>query len=169
MKRRDQRRQRSAALFSSIIKQQVVSEKIINAIIRKYLSESIQRLLLCTFYKGGQCNKEILLAWYAFRFTVVDIWTLNGKLKRSIFTQTPEMKWTKPRYHGRLGSGKAGKCHWGDESNNSTDIVCKHFIEAVEIRKPRLVWSCMEMRARNRHALPPGWLTRPGEHLKVCA
>lgn len=48
--------------------------------------------------------------------------------------------------------------------NTSTDIVCKHFIEAVEIRKYGWFWVCPSGDAcKYRHALPPGYVLRPRE------
>ena len=52
--------------------------------------------------------------------------------------------------------------HSGENQNNKTDIVCKHFLEAVEKRLYGWFWVCPNggNECKYRHALPPGYVLK---------
>ena len=52
--------------------------------------------------------------------------------------------------------------HSGENQNNKTDIVCKHFLEAVEKRLYGWFWVCPSggNECKYRHALPPGYVLK---------
>merc|ERR1712113_575271 len=52
----------------------------------------------------------------------------------------------------------------GAEKTNETDIICKHFLNAVENNKYGWFWECPEKKAgrecKYKHALPPGFVLK---------
>ena len=48
------------------------------------------------------------------------------------------------------------------QANNRTDIICKHFLEAVEKRQYGWFWVCPNggKDCKYRHALPPGYVLK---------
>lgn len=52
----------------------------------------------------------------------------------------------------------------GSTQVNTTDIVCKHFIDAVENERYGWFWTCpedsTELQCKYRHALPPGFVLK---------
>ena len=58
-----------------------------------------------------------------------------------------------------LGSSGSPACV---QANNRTDIICKHFLEAVEKRQYGWFWVCPNggKDCKYRHALPPGYVLK---------
>jgi hypothetical protein len=162
----DNKKAEIAALFSSsMIKQQVCllvftfCRKYLSAWIRKHSSVHFTRVLSSFNQTAGQCTKGSKCKFshdmdVERKAEKINLYADNREENLDKSKDTMD-GWDQAKLENVIGEMNL---------NTSTEIVCKHFIEAVEIRKYGWFWTCPSGDAcKYRHALPPGYVLRPRE------
>ncbi|KAH7920417.1 hypothetical protein BV22DRAFT_1098186 [Leucogyrophana mollusca] len=113
------------------------------------------KTVLCAFYKAGNCEKG-----NKCKFSH-DLNVGRKVEKKNLYEDSREEKlkdtmenWDEEKLRNVVLS-KAGN------PRTTTDIVCKHFIEAIETQKFGWFWECPSGdKCQYRHALPPGFVLK---------
>ncbi|KAG7199160.1 hypothetical protein KM043_018047 [Ampulex compressa] len=115
--------------------------------------------VVCALFKQGQCSKG-----EKCKFSH-DLSIERKAEKRSLYCdmrddddkETDTMdKWDEDKLKEVVE-----KKHGGAGNRPTTDIICKHFLEAVEKAKYGWFWECpMRQKCIYRHALPPGFVLK---------
>ncbi|XP_034946932.1 zinc finger CCCH domain-containing protein 15 homolog isoform X2 [Chelonus insularis] len=114
--------------------------------------------VVCAFFKQGQCAKG-----EKCKFSH-DLSIERKAEKRSLYCdmrdddkETDTMdKWDEDKLKEVVE-----KKHGGGGNKPTTDIICKHFLEAVEKSKYGWFWECPSgQKCIYRHALPPGFVLK---------
>ncbi|KAL3894735.1 MAG: hypothetical protein SGCHY_005105 [Lobulomycetales sp.] len=138
-----------AALFAPGIKQQKVPFGV------------DPKTVLCAFFKAAQCNKGAKCKFSH------DLNIERKAEKINLYADARDEEKAKDTMDGwdqEKLEKVIGSKHEKTNVNNPTEIVCKHFIEAVETRKYGWFWVCPTGdTCKYRHALPPGFVLRPRE------
>ncbi|XP_065161023.1 LOW QUALITY PROTEIN: zinc finger CCCH domain-containing protein 15 homolog [Atheta coriaria] len=126
------------------------------------------KTILCAFFKQGQCTKGDKCKFSH------DLTIERKAEKRSLYVDMRDddekekdtmEDWTEEKLLEVIE-----KKHGQEKKKPTTDIICKHFLEAVEKSKYGWFWSCPSGgNCIYRHALPPGFVlkrTRKKEDLK---
>ncbi|KAH9047064.1 hypothetical protein EDB84DRAFT_1393874 [Lactarius hengduanensis] len=113
------------------------------------------KTLLCAFFKAGHCDKgnKCKFSHDPDVGRKVDKRNLYDDGREDKLTDTMD-KWDEEKLRSVIIS-KHGN------PRTTTDIVCKFFIEAVEIQKFGWFWQCPSGEScQYRHALPPGFVLK---------
>jgi len=113
------------------------------------------KTVLCTFFKSGHCDKGTKCKFSH------DLNVGRKVEKKNLYEDTREEKladtmdtWDEEKLRNVVLS-KHGN------PRTTTDIVCKHFIEAIESNKFGWFWECPNGdKCQYRHALPPGFVLK---------
>ena len=115
--------------------------------------------VVCAFFKQGQCTKGDKCKFSH------DLSIERKAEKRSLYCdmrddddkETDTMdKWDEDKLKEVVE-----KKHGGITARPTTDIICKHFLEAVEKSKYGWFWECPSgQKCIYRHALPPGFVLK---------
>ncbi|KAF8134899.1 hypothetical protein EV363DRAFT_1556516 [Boletus edulis] len=114
------------------------------------------KTILCAFYKAGSCEKGSKC-----RFSH-DLNVGRKVEKKNLYEDSREEKikdtmenWDEEKLRSVVSS-KHGN------PRTTTDIVCKHFVEAIETKKFGWFWECPNggEKCQYRHALPPGFILK---------
>jgi len=111
--------------------------------------------VLCAFYKAGHCEKGTKCKFSH------DLNVGRKVEKKNLYEDSRQEKledtmetWDEEKLRSVVLS-KAGN------PRNTTDIVCKHFIQAIESQKFGWFWECPSgENCQYRHALPPGFVLK---------
>ncbi|KAJ6561873.1 hypothetical protein B0H19DRAFT_1142909 [Mycena capillaripes] len=113
------------------------------------------KTVLCVFFKAGHCEKG-----NKCKFSH-DLNVDRKVEKKNLYEDSREEKladtmdtWDQEKL-AQVVLSKAGN------PRTTTDIVCKHFIQAIEIQKFGWFWECPNgEQCQYRHALPPGFVLK---------
>lgn len=113
------------------------------------------KTVLCAFYKAGNCEKGTKCKFSH------DLNVGRKVEKKNLYEDSREEKlqdtmetWDEEKLRTVVLS-KAGN------PRTTTDIVCKHFIQAIESQKFGWFWECPNgENCQYRHALPPGFVLK---------
>ncbi|XP_066586842.1 zinc finger CCCH domain-containing protein 15 homolog isoform X2 [Prorops nasuta] len=114
--------------------------------------------VVCAFFKQGQCTKGDKCKFSH------DLTIERKAEKRSLYCDMRDDdkeedtmdKWDEDKLKEVVE-----KKHGGGGNRPTTDIICKHFLEAVEKSKYGWFWECPSgQKCIYRHALPPGFVLR---------
>ncbi|KAJ6620087.1 hypothetical protein B0H10DRAFT_2023526 [Mycena sp. CBHHK59/15] len=113
------------------------------------------KTVLCAFYKAGHCDKG-----NKCKFSH-DLDVDRKVEKKNLYADSREEKladtmdtWDQEKL-AQVVLSKAGN------PRTTTDIVCKHFIQAIETQKFGWFWECPNgEQCQYRHALPPGFVLK---------
>jgi len=114
--------------------------------------------VFCAFFKQGLCKKGDKCKFSH------DPDIERKAVKRSIYTDMDKDKeeenmddWDEEKL-----AEVVGKKHGNEKTMTTTDIICKHFLEAVENSKYGWFWACPNggKECKYRHALPPGFVLK---------
>jgi len=113
------------------------------------------KTVLCAFYKSGSCDKGTKCKFSH------DLDVGRKVEKKNLYEDNREEKmqdtmetWDEEKLRTVVLS-KAGN------PRTTTDIVCKHFIQAIETQKFGWFWECPNgENCQYRHALPPGFILK---------
>jgi len=113
--------------------------------------------VFCAFFKQGLCKKGDKCKFSH------DPDIERKAAKRSIYTDMDKDKdenmddWDDEKL-----AEVVGKKHGNEKTMTTTDIICKHFLEAVENSKYGWFWACPNggKECKYRHALPPGFVLK---------
>ncbi|XP_063623607.1 zinc finger CCCH domain-containing protein 15 homolog [Cydia splendana] len=110
--------------------------------------------VVCAFFKQGQCTK-------GDRCKFSHDLTIERKAeKRSLYVDMRDDD-TMDNWDEEKLKEVVEKKHADDKQRPTTDIICKHFLEAVEKSKYGWFWECPSGgRCIYRHALPPGFVLK---------
>ncbi|XP_061714653.1 zinc finger CCCH domain-containing protein 15 homolog [Cydia pomonella] len=110
--------------------------------------------VVCAFFKQGQCTK-------GDRCKFSHDLTIERKAeKRSLYVDMRDDD-TMDNWDEEKLKEVVEKKHGDDKQRPTTDIICKHFLEAVERAKYGWFWECPAgARCIYRHALPPGFVLK---------
>ncbi|KAJ1567758.1 hypothetical protein HK096_008775 [Nowakowskiella sp. JEL0078] len=121
------------------------------------------KTLLCAFFKAGQCQKGVKCKFshdlnVERKVEKIDIYTDARDKEKENDTID---KWDTEK----LELVVSKKLSDSNNPNNPTDIVCKHFLEAIEARRYGWFWECPNggKVCKYRHALPPGYILKKKE------
>ncbi|KAJ1543644.1 hypothetical protein HK096_008307 [Nowakowskiella sp. JEL0078] len=121
------------------------------------------KTLLCAFFKAGQCQKGVKCKFshdlnVERKVEKIDIYTDTRDNEKENDTID---KWDTEK----LEEVVLKKHSDANNPNKPTDIVCKHFLEAIESRKYGWFWECPNggKVCKYRHALPPGFILKKKE------
>ncbi|KOB77172.1 Zinc finger CCCH domain-containing protein 15-like protein [Operophtera brumata] len=116
-----------------------------------------QKSVVCAFFKQGQCTK-------GDRCKFSHDLTIERKAeKRSLYVDMRDdgeednmANWDEEKLKEVVE-----KKHADEKSRPTTDIICKHFVDAVERSKYGWFWECPSGgKCIYRHALPPGFVLK---------
>ncbi|KAH9403766.1 hypothetical protein TYRP_014957 [Tyrophagus putrescentiae] len=148
-------KQKQLAEMNQLFKPVVAAQKIDKGVDPKSV--------LCAFFKSGQCGKGAKCKFSH------DLTIERKSEKKSLYFDKRE---------GEEGEGEADNMdNWDDDKLKEvvekkhgererklppTDIICKHFLEAVESNKYGWFWECPGggEKCHYRHALPPGFVLK---------
>ncbi|KIK96431.1 hypothetical protein PAXRUDRAFT_138509 [Paxillus rubicundulus Ve08.2h10] len=114
------------------------------------------KTILCAFYKAGNCDKGTKCKFSH------DLNVGRKVDKKNLYEDSREEKlqdtmedWDDEKLRSVVSS-KHGN------PRTTTDIVCRHFIEAIETKKFGWFWECPNggEKCQYRHALPPGFVLK---------
>lgn len=117
--------------------------------------------VVCTFFKQGQCTKGDKCKFSH------DLSVERKAEKRSLYCDMRDDdkeadtmdKWDEDKLKEVVE-----KKHGGGGPKPTTDIICRHFLEAVEKSKYGWFWECpIGQKCIYRHALPPGFVLKKGK------
>jgi len=115
------------------------------------------KTLLCAFYKAGSCDKG-----NKCKFSH-DPDVERKVQKRNLYDDTRELDKSADTME-TWDEDKLRKVVLSKHGNprTTTDIVCKHFIDAIETQKFGWFWECPNggEKCQYRHALPPGFVLK---------
>ncbi|XP_041987348.1 zinc finger CCCH domain-containing protein 15 homolog [Aricia agestis] len=111
--------------------------------------------VVCAFFKQGQCTK-------GDRCKFSHDLTIERKAeKRSLYVDMRDDDTMDNWDEEKLKEVVEKKHGEGDKQRPTTDIICKHFLEAVEKSKYGWFWECPSGgKCIYRHALPPGFVLK---------
>lgn len=112
--------------------------------------------VVCAFFKQGQCTK-------GDRCKFSHDLTIERKAeKRSLYVDMRDEDDNMDNWdEDKLKEVVEKKHGEGDKQRPTTDIICKHFLEAVEKSKYGWFWECPSgTKCIYRHALPPGFVLK---------
>ncbi|XP_035445076.1 zinc finger CCCH domain-containing protein 15 homolog [Spodoptera frugiperda] len=111
--------------------------------------------VVCAFFKQGQCTKGDKCKFSH------DL-TLERKAeKRSLYVDMRDDDDNMDNWDEDKLKEVVEKKHGEDKQRPTTDIICKHFLEAVEKSKYGWFWECPSgTKCIYRHALPPGFVLK---------
>lgn len=112
--------------------------------------------VVCAFFKQGQCTK-------GDRCKFSHDLTIERKAeKRSLYVDMRDDEDNMDNWdEDKLKEVVEKKHGEGDKQRPTTDIICKHFLEAVEKSKYGWFWECPSgTRCIYRHALPAGFVLK---------
>ncbi|KAI8425970.1 hypothetical protein MSG28_004958 [Choristoneura fumiferana] len=111
--------------------------------------------VVCAFFKQGQCTK-------GDRCKFSHDLTIERKAeKRSLYVDMRDDDTMDNWDEEKLKEVVAKKHEEDGKQQPTTDIICKHFLEAVEKSKYGWFWECPSgSRCIYRHALPPGFVLK---------
>lgn len=121
------------------------------------------KLVLCEFFKNGVCTKGIKCKFSH------DPQVGRKDAKKDLYTDARAEKeedlmeeWDEEKLRSVISS-KHGN------PQTTTDIVCKHFIDAVENGKYGWFWTCPNggNECKYRHSLPPGFVLKTKEQKRL--
>lgn len=113
------------------------------------------KTVLCVYFKAGHCEKGTKCKFSH------DLEVARKVEKKNLYEDSREEKladtmdnWDEEKLRNVVLS-KAGN------PRTTTDIVCKHFIQAIETQKFGWFWECPNGdQCQYRHALPPGFVLK---------
>ncbi|XP_028174626.1 zinc finger CCCH domain-containing protein 15 homolog [Ostrinia furnacalis] len=111
--------------------------------------------VVCAFFKQGQCFK-------GDRCKFSHDLTIERKAeKRSLYVDMRDDDDNMDNWDEDKLKEVVEKKHAEDKQRPTTDIICKHFLEAVEKSKYGWFWECPSGgKCIYRHALPPGFVLK---------
>ncbi|XP_026733734.1 zinc finger CCCH domain-containing protein 15 homolog [Trichoplusia ni] len=111
--------------------------------------------VVCAFFKQGQCTKGDKCKFSH------DL-TLERKAeKRSLYVDMRDDEDTMDNWDEDKLKEVVQKKHEEEKQRPTTDIICRHFLEAVEKSKYGWFWECPSgSKCIYRHALPPGFVLK---------
>ncbi|KAJ8713696.1 hypothetical protein PYW07_014066 [Mythimna separata] len=111
--------------------------------------------VVCAFFKQGQCTK-------GDRCKFSHDLTIERKAeKRSLYVDMRDDEDTMDNWDEDKLKEVVEKKHGEDKQRPTTDIICKHFLEAVERSKYGWFWECPSgTKCIYRHALPAGFVLK---------
>ncbi|RUS31023.1 hypothetical protein BC938DRAFT_478607, partial [Jimgerdemannia flammicorona] len=114
------------------------------------------KTVLCQYFKAGSCDKGTKCKFSH------DLNIERKTAKKDLYTDTRDDlqadtmdKWDQSKLEEVVLSKQGNP-------RTTTDIVCKHFLEAIENQKYGWFWECPNggMECKYRHALPPGFVLK---------
>ncbi|XP_047516787.1 zinc finger CCCH domain-containing protein 15 homolog [Pieris napi] len=112
--------------------------------------------VVCAFFKQGQCAKGDRCKFSH------DLTIERRAEKRSLYVDMRDDDDTMDNWDEEKLKEVVEKKHGeGDKQRPTTDIICRHFLEAVERSKYGWFWECPAgTKCIYRHALPPGFVLK---------
>ncbi|XP_072947324.1 zinc finger CCCH domain-containing protein 15 homolog [Epargyreus clarus] len=112
--------------------------------------------VVCAFFKQGQCTKGDKCKFSH------DLTIERKAEKRSLYVDMRDDDDNMDNWdEDKLKEVVEKKHGEGDKQRPTTDIICKHFLEAVERSKYGWFWECPSgTKCIYRHALPPGFVLK---------
>ncbi|XP_031768658.1 zinc finger CCCH domain-containing protein 15 homolog [Galleria mellonella] len=112
--------------------------------------------VVCAFFKQGQCTKGDKCKFSH------DLTIERKAEKRSLYVDMRDDDDNMDNWdEDKLKEVVEKKHGEGDKQRPTTDIICKHFLEAVEKSKYGWFWECPSGgKCIYRHALPPGFVLK---------
>ncbi|KAI9094600.1 hypothetical protein DFS34DRAFT_566546, partial [Phlyctochytrium arcticum] len=121
------------------------------------------KTIVCAFFKAGSCQKGTRCKFshdldIERKAAKVDMYTdSRDKEKEEDNMDDWDQAKLESAINEKHGSSNANK-------NKPTDIVCKFFLEAIDLRKYGWFWECPNGKScKYRHALPPGFILKKKE------
>ncbi|KNA10492.1 hypothetical protein SOVF_143560 [Spinacia oleracea] len=112
--------------------------------------------ILCEFFKAGQCSKG-----FKCKFSH-DLNVQRKGEKIDVYTDKRGDEGTMEEWDLETLEKAIAEKSKEYNQNKPTDIVCKHFLDAVERKQYGWFWSCPNggTKCMYRHALPPGYVLK---------
>ncbi|XP_053606658.1 zinc finger CCCH domain-containing protein 15 homolog [Plodia interpunctella] len=111
--------------------------------------------VVCAFFKQGQCTKGDKCKFSH------DLTIERKAEKRSLYVDMRDDDDNMDNWDEDKLKEVVEKKHGEDKQRPTTDIICKHFLEAVEKSKYGWFWECPSgSKCIYRHALPPGFVLK---------
>ncbi|KAH7106235.1 hypothetical protein BKA62DRAFT_611891 [Auriculariales sp. MPI-PUGE-AT-0066] len=114
------------------------------------------KTVLCVFHKAGHCDK-------GNKCKFSHDMDIGRKVeKRDLYSDARDEKLDDTMDKWDDEKLKSVVLSKGGNPRTTTDIVCKYFIEAIELQKYGWFWECPDgsERCKYRHALPPGFMLK---------
>ena len=113
------------------------------------------KTIVCEFYRANQCTKG-----FKCKFSH-DLSIERKSAKPDIYAAGEEEDTGMEDWDQEQLEKAIAQKHGQDNRNRPTDIVCKHFLDAVEKRQYGWFWACPGGKdCKYRHALPPGYVLK---------
>eukprot|EP00088_Acartia_fossae_P026277 TRINITY_DN2708_c0_g1_i10.p1 TRINITY_DN2708_c0_g1~~TRINITY_DN2708_c0_g1_i10.p1 ORF type:complete len:409 (+),score=172.57 TRINITY_DN2708_c0_g1_i10:90-1316(+) len=125
------------------------------ASVQKIESGVDPKSVFCAFFKQGLCKKGAKCKFSH------DPDVEKKAAKRNIYEREEEAEENMDEWDEDKLAEVVAKKH-GTEKSNATDIICKHFLEAVENNKYGWFWECPAggKDCKYKHALPKGFVLK---------
>ncbi|KAJ3002568.1 hypothetical protein HKX48_002254 [Thoreauomyces humboldtii] len=120
------------------------------------------KTILCSYFKAGQCQKGPRCKFS--HDLNIDRKAVKADLYTDARADDPTMDtWDQAKLEQAVNE----KHSVANNKNKPTDIVCKFFLEAIDLRKYGWFWECPNGKeCKYRHALPPGFILKKKETLE---
>uniref|UniRef100_A0AC35TIJ9 Zinc finger CCCH domain-containing protein 15 homolog n=1 Tax=Rhabditophanes sp. KR3021 TaxID=114890 RepID=A0AC35TIJ9_9BILA len=136
-------------------------KKLMKPIIANQTDKDVDpKTVLCAFFKQNMCNKGTRCKWSH------DLEIEKKVAKKNMFFDSRDLKKeeeTNENWDHQKLLDVAEKKHGEKDRKrpNQTDIICKYFLDAVEINKYGWFWECENGESCiYRHALPEGYILK---------
>ncbi|XP_026463588.1 zinc finger CCCH domain-containing protein 15 homolog [Ctenocephalides felis] len=132
-------------------------QKEMNLLFRPVQTQKVEKgadpkSVLCAFFKNGQCGKGDKCKFSH------DLTIERKAEKRSLYVDMRDEDTMENWDEEKLKEVVEKKHGENEKKMPTTDIICKHFLEAVEKSKYGWFWECPSgAKCFYRHALPPGF------------